>query len=522
MVHSRAIGLASLLLALVIGLPLTLGACGGDDENKAATEVTEKDFDVNNFGEDSATIDNKYTPLVPGIQYVYEGESNRGQGRRKHQVIFTATDLTKEINGVRALVMWDQDINAGELSRASSRPLPRTGTETSGTWASSWPSSRKASSMVPPTRGWRVSTGQEPSVFMRGNPKEGTPPYKHGVAPKIGFGDVAKVSKTGQKNCVPTGCYEDVLVTDETNPLEPQDGHQLKYYAPNVGNIRAAPGKGGKEREVLVLVKVKKLEPWPSLPGPPRGDQARQARLRGRETRMGRDPASPENPGRRPILIAPIRAIVGSSLRFRLLVLGIAAGIMIVGITQLRDAPVDVLPEFTPPYVEVQTEALGPLGRGGRGADHRSARGGPAERRPGRRHDPLGVRSGPVVDRDGLRAGHRHLPGAPARAGAAHAGARAAERLQAADDAAAAVLVEPRDDDRPLLGRAHADREVGDRALDDAPAPDGRPGRRERVDLGHARPAAPGPGRPEAPARQERHAQARSSRPPVTRRSSRR
>jgi hypothetical protein len=26
-----------------------------------------------------------------------------------------------------------------------------------------------------------------------------------------------------------------------------------------VGNIRAAPGKGGKEREVLVLVKVKKL-----------------------------------------------------------------------------------------------------------------------------------------------------------------------------------------------------------------------------------------------------------------------
>jgi CzcA family heavy metal efflux pump len=54
-----------------------------------------------------------------------------------------------------------------------------------------------------------------------------------------------------------------------------------------------------------------------------------------------------------------IGAIVRSSLRFRLLVLGIAAGIMVVGITQLRDAPTDVLPEFTPPYVEVQTEALG-------------------------------------------------------------------------------------------------------------------------------------------------------------------
>jgi Cu/Ag efflux pump CusA len=54
-----------------------------------------------------------------------------------------------------------------------------------------------------------------------------------------------------------------------------------------------------------------------------------------------------------------ISAIVRSSLRFRLLVVAVAVGIMGVGIAQLRDAPVDTLPEFTPPYVEIQTEALG-------------------------------------------------------------------------------------------------------------------------------------------------------------------
>jgi Cu/Ag efflux pump CusA len=53
------------------------------------------------------------------------------------------------------------------------------------------------------------------------------------------------------------------------------------------------------------------------------------------------------------------RWIIGSSLRFRLLVIGIAAGVIALGMVQLRDRPVDVLPEFTPPYVEVQTEALG-------------------------------------------------------------------------------------------------------------------------------------------------------------------
>src|SRR3712207_6807827 len=54
-----------------------------------------------------------------------------------------------------------------------------------------------------------------------------------------------------------------------------------------------------------------------------------------------------------------IRAIIGMSLRFWMLLVAIAVGVMAVGIVQLRNAPVDVLPEFTPPYVEVQTESLG-------------------------------------------------------------------------------------------------------------------------------------------------------------------
>jgi CzcA family heavy metal efflux pump len=54
-----------------------------------------------------------------------------------------------------------------------------------------------------------------------------------------------------------------------------------------------------------------------------------------------------------------IRSIIGMSLRFWMLLIAIAVGVMAVGIVQLRNAPVDVLPEFTPPYVEVQTEALG-------------------------------------------------------------------------------------------------------------------------------------------------------------------
>ena len=54
-----------------------------------------------------------------------------------------------------------------------------------------------------------------------------------------------------------------------------------------------------------------------------------------------------------------MRWIVGSSLRLRLIVVPVAAALLLVGFTQLRNLPRDVLPEFTPPLVDVQAEALG-------------------------------------------------------------------------------------------------------------------------------------------------------------------
>ncbi|WP_344467828.1 efflux RND transporter permease subunit [Kitasatospora kazusensis] len=54
-----------------------------------------------------------------------------------------------------------------------------------------------------------------------------------------------------------------------------------------------------------------------------------------------------------------MRAIVSWSLRYRLLVVAAAVAMMVVGITTVRDTPVDVFPEFAPPQVQIQTESLG-------------------------------------------------------------------------------------------------------------------------------------------------------------------
>jgi CzcA family heavy metal efflux pump len=53
------------------------------------------------------------------------------------------------------------------------------------------------------------------------------------------------------------------------------------------------------------------------------------------------------------------RWLIGSSLEFRVVILGIAAALVVFGSIQLKNMPVDVFPEYEPPVVKIQTEAIG-------------------------------------------------------------------------------------------------------------------------------------------------------------------
>jgi len=54
-----------------------------------------------------------------------------------------------------------------------------------------------------------------------------------------------------------------------------------------------------------------------------------------------------------------LHSIVRFSLKFRFLVIALAVGVVGFGVLRLRSMPVDVLPEFSLPSVEIQTESLG-------------------------------------------------------------------------------------------------------------------------------------------------------------------
>jgi hypothetical protein len=255
MFHSRRIRLA-LVTVLAVVASLAAGApAGGSDGAPAAPAAgsATPTFDRHNFSH-PATIDNIWLPLVPGTQFTLDGNVDG----TPHRVVLIVTDLVKVIDGVRSVVLFDRDFDSGTLVEAE---LAFQAQDDGGTvWnLGEYPELYEDGRFVGAPDTW-ISGIEEAraGIHMLARPRVGTPSYVQGEAPAIDFLDVGKVTKTGQHVCNGSQCYDNVLVIDETSPLDPDSGHQLKFYAPNVGNIRIAP-VGGEQQEFLALTSVTRL-----------------------------------------------------------------------------------------------------------------------------------------------------------------------------------------------------------------------------------------------------------------------
>lgn len=223
---------------------------------------------------DPTNIDNPYSPLRPGLQYTLEGRADRGGGPLPHRVVFTVTDVTKEIYGIDCVVLWDRDYNQDALAEEELAFFAQDdlGTIWSfGEYPEEFDFTSGEFQGAPST--WIVGIdGSQPGTFLLGDQRFGKGYYSQGYAPTVEFLDCATVLSTQSKTCVPVGCYTDVLLVDEMGPLDPEGGHQRKYYARGVGNIRIGAIRD-PEGETLVMIDHRQL-------GPAELAQARQEALR--------------------------------------------------------------------------------------------------------------------------------------------------------------------------------------------------------------------------------------------------
>jgi hypothetical protein len=205
-------------------------------------------------------ITNRWFPLTPGTEFVLTGKSKQGGRLVPHRLVSTVTDLTKVVNGVRTVVLWERDFTNGALAESELAFFAQD--DSGNVWElGEYPEEYRAGRFAGAPSTWISGVaGARPGVTMRAAPHIGTPAYVQGYAPAIAFKDMAQVFATGQQTCVPVGCYSNVLVVEEWNAYEPAEGHQLKYHAPGVGVVRVG-AFDSTDQEALVLTSLTRLGP---------------------------------------------------------------------------------------------------------------------------------------------------------------------------------------------------------------------------------------------------------------------
>ncbi len=228
----------------------------------AADDLTDLlQVDAKNFSR-STIIDNKYMPLKPGSQVVYEGWTIDDEDEKiPHKVIHTVTDLVKEVNGILTVVLWEQDIVEGKLEE--SELCFRAQDDEGNVWH--FGEVKEVYDENVKLIGAKVwldgFLGAKSGIIMPGKPAEGTPSVSQGFAKGVyKWDDRGQVRKMGEKVTIPAGTFKDVLVIEEWSSGELKQGAlQLKFYAPDVGYIQVGFEGDDPVKEVLVLTKESHL-----------------------------------------------------------------------------------------------------------------------------------------------------------------------------------------------------------------------------------------------------------------------
>jgi hypothetical protein len=197
-------------------------------------------------------ITNRFLPLRPGTNIVLSGTVREDDGRlHPHKILSTASRVTKVINGVRTRVVFERDVEDGQLQESE---LAFAAQDRYGrVWnMGEYPEEYENGKIVDADTWIAGIAHARAGIAMRAHPRVGPAAYLQGVAPSVDFRDCGRVARSGQHRCERHRCVRRVLAIDEYAPLEPRGGHQLKYYAPRIGNIEVG-AVGGRNPEVLRL-----------------------------------------------------------------------------------------------------------------------------------------------------------------------------------------------------------------------------------------------------------------------------
>ena len=248
---ARRLGIAGAVLALI-----ALTGCGEDSpapQQAASAAGRRRGLRSRVDFHDATSVDNPWFPLVPGTRMTWiRPRASTGRSELTRKVVFTVTDLVKEIEGVPTVVIWELDYTTASSRRRSLSFFAQD--DAGNVWhLGEYPEEYKDGEVVKHPAWIAGFEGALPGIHMPASPALGTPSYAQGWGPPwdgtIGATPTPSASTPARRSTATTTC----LVTREFSRSEP-GAYQLKYYARGVGNVRVGwGGPNEEEHEVLVL-----------------------------------------------------------------------------------------------------------------------------------------------------------------------------------------------------------------------------------------------------------------------------
>ena len=242
-------------IAMIAIAALAAAGCAGAKEpltSAATTEATSAlpqgsetvNLDPADFTTD---ITNPWWPMNVGSEWTYTETDSEGA---KQKVVVTVADETKTLaNGIEARVVHDEvtedgvpvEVTDDFYAQDADGNIWYLGEETQE-YEDGKPGSTSGSFEA-------GEDGAQPGIAMPADPTPGLTyrqEYLKGEAE-----DRGEVIRTDVQAEVPFGHFENVVMTMDTNPLEPKT-LEFKFYARAVGPVLAVSVSGGSGREELV------------------------------------------------------------------------------------------------------------------------------------------------------------------------------------------------------------------------------------------------------------------------------
>jgi hypothetical protein len=243
---------AAVVLVIAIVALTSCGDGGGSDESSTATDTAVIHAgDGGNYRPEIESadfvdvIDNPYLPYPPGASWIYEATEDG----ETEQVEVTVTPQRKEIMGIPATVVRDTVTVDGEVVEDTYDWFAQD--RDGNVWYLGEDSTEFENGQAVSTSGsWEAGVdGALPGIVMQAHPEVGQAYRQEYYAGEAE--DLAEVRRLDATESVPFGAFDQLVVVEEWNPLEP-DVVEEKYFAPGVGLVLEVKTRGGEGRSELI------------------------------------------------------------------------------------------------------------------------------------------------------------------------------------------------------------------------------------------------------------------------------